>query len=85
MNRGLDAQNAALATQELRITQLQATATRNKPQKRRAVMPDPNDRFININNVIATRENIGAMLDIEGMSRAVQNLPYEAFCHEFQL
>ena len=63
MSRGLDAKNMVLAIQEANIEELEAQVTRLRPKKRQKVTQDPNNRFININDIYTTRVCLQESLD----------------------
>jgi hypothetical protein len=74
-----------LALVENERDNLKQLVARLRPVKRKKVVPDSNQAFIQIEQVIATRAIWGNTLDPQGTSSAVQLAEFEALCSKWQL
>ena len=85
MSKGLDSKNVMLATQEASIGQLEAQVSQLRPKKRQKVNPDPNSRFVRINEIRCARIRMEEALNPEAASREAQNVHWKDWCSEFRL
>ena len=73
ISKGLDTKNVTLALQEANIGELESEITRLRPRKRQKVIPDPNSRFIRIDDIQRSRIRLEEALNAEDVSWEAQN------------
>ena len=85
IGRGLDGQNTKLAAHEAQIRRLEQQLKDSKPRKKAKVTENPNNRFIQIGQVIETRIRLAATLEPSRLAAQVQSYDFEQLCNQWQL
>lgn len=85
IGKGYDKTAIELALAKDRIKMLEAQIELLRPIRKKQVRPNPNDTFINIEQVQRAQKHYRKVLDAEMISEAVLLAQFDACCFEFQL
>ncbi len=85
IGRVIDSQNTAITTQKETIRLLEEKIEQLKPKRRSKVIPDPNSRFVRIQQIVATKRRIAKLCDPVLHSKINSTAGFDALCFEWHL
>jgi hypothetical protein len=85
VGRGLDNQNTKIISLDRDIYLLNHQIEEMKPKKRKKITPNPNAKFVKVEDVYKARQKMYAHLDPPGTSNRVSKLKFCDMCFEWQL
>ena len=96
IKKGYDEKTFESARQKARIEELEATVQRLRPQKKASVKPNPNDKFVNINQVMETKARLEKEAEARkqrsedwqrehSLDRTLNQLEFKEMCFEWPL
>jgi hypothetical protein len=85
VGKGLDKQNAILASQERELMLFEHEREEMKPKKRKKLAFNPNDHFAKVPDIDKARKEMLKVLEPKKTSERVKKLKMEDLCNEWQL
>lgn len=86
IGKGLDGKNHQIAQYQYQIQALEQEVENLRPQKRRKIREDPNERFVRIHQVIQAKETLSKELGATGhLAGHSAEYHFEDMCTEWQL
>ena len=85
ISKGLDNQNAKLAAAETKLETISKSQLQAKDARRKAIEKDPNSLFSNISNIIRTRAQMKAALQLEDNAKEVEQQKFDSMCHSWSI
>ena len=85
VGKRLDHQNHKIELQQRQIDYLELEIETLRPPKRQKIHPNPNDRFVKIPALEATRERYQAVNPVDSVARQNQEVEFDHMCSQYLL